>query len=422
MSTSVAVGEDFPLVCETCLGSNPYVRMEKIPNGVECRISKRPCTGFEWRVNGVKKQTCVAYPIAAQKNICQVCMNDLTFGLPVSVRDSFLKKAMEKGVEGVNEMFGSLPKSRVGMDYMFNQQLAQQASAEAGVLQLTDESSEAVSSLVTATTAHVQDSSGFKFRLPDICQDWVSGEAHKRSCSKRPCCGLYKFPELPSKIADQLENQLKNMGPGNVKLDEASRRILSKVASRETKAGSSGAPNAMNSTLFVANLPATIKEDQVRAVFSKFPGLTRVNVVDSKSSPGKVAFVEYSSKQEASFVLSLSGMAVAGHPVQLSWARPSESESNKPPRGEDLSSRSERRPHQQRDSERHSERKRIATAEASSAPRRQQEAETPQHPNGEHERKKVKSEDAGTKPSLVPTPQALENALKIRKAKNLDDD
>jgi hypothetical protein len=39
----------------------------------------------------------VAYDVAAQKNICQACMTDLTFGLPVGVRDTFLRAALEKG-------------------------------------------------------------------------------------------------------------------------------------------------------------------------------------------------------------------------------------------------------------------------------------------------------------------------------------
>ena len=29
---------DFPIVCETCLGDNPYVRMLKHPFGNQCKV------------------------------------------------------------------------------------------------------------------------------------------------------------------------------------------------------------------------------------------------------------------------------------------------------------------------------------------------------------------------------------------------
>lgn len=399
--------------------------MEKIPNGVECKISKRPCTGFEWRANGVKKQTCVAYAVAAQKNICQVCMNDLTFGLPVGVRDAFLKKAMEKGVEGVNEMFGTLPKSRVGLDYMFNQQIAEKASADAGTLLLEDDSSEAISSLVKGATAHAQDNTGFRFHLPDICPAWVNDSCKlKRSCPRRPCCGLFKFPELPRGQAERLEAELKKSGPENVHLDESLRRSLKGIMQHQNekqsgKNSSSGA--GPNRTLFVANLSADASEDQVRTVFSKFPGLIRVSVLPGKApEQGKIAFVEYSSPKEAQFVLSLSGLMVGSSSVHLSWARPSSSEpaaaneKARPFRGNEGSSRSDDKPS-----------KRVHHDNESTKPRKlekQEEAAASRADDADSEKKRLRPGTDQPKTAIPSAPAALQNALKLRKAKGLDDD
>ena len=92
--TELQVGTDFPIVCETCLGPNPYVRMIKCRFGEKlCKVSNVPMQSFRWKAgpHGRFKETIVCREVAVEKNICQACLSDMTFGVPVGVRDALLR-------------------------------------------------------------------------------------------------------------------------------------------------------------------------------------------------------------------------------------------------------------------------------------------------------------------------------------------
>ena len=86
-------GGDFPILCETCLGPNQFLRMIKCPYDKECHACERPSTIFRWKPGGDSryKTTVVCQTCAKMKNCCQCCIYDLEYGVPVAVRDHYAK-------------------------------------------------------------------------------------------------------------------------------------------------------------------------------------------------------------------------------------------------------------------------------------------------------------------------------------------
>ncbi len=60
--------------------------------GNECKICARPFTTFRW-CPGARmrfKKTEICQTCAKLKNVCQTCLLDLEYGLPIQVRDQAL--------------------------------------------------------------------------------------------------------------------------------------------------------------------------------------------------------------------------------------------------------------------------------------------------------------------------------------------
>ena len=98
---------DFPCICERCLPDNPYVQMLKEDRGSLCKICTRPMTTFCWKADRTArtKRTNICLTCARLKNCCQCCMLDLSFGLPIVVRDAALKLVAPGPQSGINREY-----------------------------------------------------------------------------------------------------------------------------------------------------------------------------------------------------------------------------------------------------------------------------------------------------------------------------
>jgi hypothetical protein len=113
------MGEDFPFICDICLGPNPYIRMMKLPMARECKISGRPYTAFRWQPGAEAryKETIICAEVAIAKNVCQVCLMDMEYNLPVRVRDQLMGNDNTRGVGGVQ-----MPSSDVNKEFYWQNQ------------------------------------------------------------------------------------------------------------------------------------------------------------------------------------------------------------------------------------------------------------------------------------------------------------
>lgn len=94
---ATVLGEDFPIVCESCLGPNPYARMIRSELSQECRISGAPFTSFRWQGALRRwKSTIICAAVAREKNCCQACLSDLEYGVPFHVRDHVMQAIGEE--------------------------------------------------------------------------------------------------------------------------------------------------------------------------------------------------------------------------------------------------------------------------------------------------------------------------------------
>lgn len=112
-----------PKICEQCLGNETNIRMTKIPQGSECKICTLPFTLYHFKTSKRSSnliKTLICQRCATQRNICQCCMLDSRWHIPIQLRDHLISIVNEENViteEAKNDMmkrFLSLKDVKLG--------------------------------------------------------------------------------------------------------------------------------------------------------------------------------------------------------------------------------------------------------------------------------------------------------------------
>ncbi|CAK8686612.1 unnamed protein product [Clavelina lepadiformis] len=294
---------DFPILCQTCLGDNPYIRMTKEKFGKECKICDRPFTVFRW-CPGARmrfKKTEVCQTCAKLKNICQTCLLDLEYGLPIQTRDFAL------GLQNQD-----IPRSDVNKEYYTQNMEREIANTDGTVAVGSVGKAQAPSDILVRmarTTPY------YKRNRPHICSFWVKGE-----CKRGEECP-YRH-EKPTDPDDPLSDQnIKDRyyGINDPVADKLLRRANESIDQEAVKPPE----DRTISTLYIGGLGEAIDEDDLRNHFYQFGEIRSINVVGKQNC----AFVQFTKRSEAEHAAQKSAgrLLLKGKRLVVRWGKSQQS-------------------------------------------------------------------------------------------------
>ncbi|KAK1788121.1 hypothetical protein P4O66_016592 [Electrophorus voltai] len=286
---------DFPILCQTCLGENPYIRMTKEKYGKECKICARPFTVFRW-CPGVRmrfKKTEVCQTCSKMKNVCQTCLLDLEYGLPIQVRDTGLAIKDE------------VPKSDVNKEY-YTQNMEREISNSdgtrpVGALGKAPGSSDMLLKLARTTPY-------YKRNRPHICSFWVKGECRRgEECPYRH--------EKPTDPDDPLADQ--NIKDRYYGINDP---VADKLLKRASAMPRLDPPEDKSiTTLYVGGLGETITDSEIRNHFYQFGEIRTITIVQRQ----QCAFIQFATRQAAEMAAekSFNKLIINGRRLNVKWGR-----------------------------------------------------------------------------------------------------
>ena len=238
------------------------------------------------------KKTEICTICARAKNICQTCLLELQYGLPVQVRDEVLGTKLE------------LPKSEINREY-YSQMLDRAVQ--------NSDATEAFGALKDAPTSEVltklaRNSPYYKRNAPHICSFWVKGE-----CKRGEECP-YRH-EKPSDPSDPLSDQ--NIKDRYFGVNDP---VAEKLLKRAAEMPKPLPPEDKSiTTLYIGNINEQIEESDLRDYFYQFGEIRSINMVYKSNC----AFVQFTTRQAAEEAVkkAFQRLTIKGTKLTIRWGK-----------------------------------------------------------------------------------------------------
>ena len=305
--------EEFPILCETCLGPNPMIRMTRQDHAKACKICERPFTVYRWKAGptGRYKKTELCRTCAKLKNVCQTCVLDLQYGLPVQVRDSVI--AEEDRVQ--------LPTSTKGRGLMIEQYEKKMAAALTAAPDAPTALTAAAADTQLATAyGKATNSSSTLTRLTRPQPYYKRNEAHLCSFYARGECNrgqLCPFRHEMPVQSDLSKQNIKDRYAGTN--DPVARKMLSRVRGGGSVSSEEliAPMDPSITTLWVGGLSEAEGEADVHRLFYAYGEMRGIRMLPSKAC----AFVQFVSRHSAEEAARQARVACNERGWRLSWAK-----------------------------------------------------------------------------------------------------
>ncbi|CAI7723818.1 RNA binding protein [Plasmodium vivax India VII] len=254
-------GAELPILCETCLGENPYVRLIKEENGKECKICNNPFTLFRWKPGQKSryKQTIICNMCAKVKNVCQTCLFDLQYNLPVQVRDKFLETSIV-----------SMPENETNRNFFLEQV---EKNLDTNTYDKINRGNMDLSKLRRRDPY-------FKRNMARVCSFWRKNECNRGA----ECPYLHKEIHLDKSLSNQ---NIKSRYTGEN--DVLAEKILTRYEQQNE------GNRFMANNICIHGISEAVSQVNVKDCFKKFGEIKSIKMIPKDSK----MFISYANSQSA---------------------------------------------------------------------------------------------------------------------------